>query len=81
MFLPIVSINKFLPLLIVSLCVIALSACGTGDGPDPEDRSPVSVELPVGHGLTAGEITIRGTRQRRCLLSRRRRGLCPERSR
>ena len=58
MFLPIVSINKFLPLLIVSLCVIALSACGTGDGPDPEDRSPVSVELPVGHGLTVGEITI-----------------------
>ena len=58
MFLPIVSIKKFLPLLIVSLCVIALSACGTGDGADPEDRSPVSSKLPVGHGLTAGEITI-----------------------
>ena len=58
MFLPIVSIKKFLPLLIVSLCVIALSACGTGDGADPEDRSPVPSKLPVGHGLTAGEITI-----------------------
>ena len=58
MFLPIVSIKKFLPLLIVSLCVIALSACGTGDGPDPEDRSPESLRLPAGHGLTAGEITI-----------------------
>ena len=33
MFLPIVSIKKFLPLLIVSLCVIALSACGTGARP------------------------------------------------
>ena len=58
MFFQIVSIKKFLPLLIVSLCVMALSACGTGDGPDPEDRSPVSLELPAGHGLTAGEITI-----------------------
>ena len=58
MYLPIVSIKKFLPLLIVGLCVMALSACGTGGGPDPEDRSPVSFQLLGGHGLTAGEITI-----------------------
>ena len=56
--LPIVSIKKFLPLLIVGLYVMVLSACGGGGGPDPEDRSPVSLELPVGHGLTAGAITI-----------------------
>ena len=52
MFLPIVSIKKFLPLLIVSLCVMALSACGTGDGPDPEDAR-VSWRVPAGDGRIA----------------------------
>ena len=55
MFLPIVSIKKFLPLLTVSLCVIALSACGTGDGPDPEDRSPVW-RVPAGDGRMAASL-------------------------
>jgi len=56
MYLPIVSIKKYLPLMIVGLCAVALSACGSGGG--PEDRSPVPLQLLVGHGLTAGSITV-----------------------
>ncbi len=58
MYLSIVSVRQFLPLMMVGLCLMALSACGTGGGPDFEDGSPESLRLPAGHGLTAGEITI-----------------------
>ena len=56
--LPIISIEKCLPSMIVGLCVVALSACGSGGGPAPKDPSPVSLQLLAGHGLTEGPITV-----------------------
>ncbi len=53
--LPIASIKKFLPLTIVGLCVMALSACGGGHGPDPDERTAAlpSWRVPAGDGRMA----------------------------
>ena len=53
--------SAFLSLIIVGLCIVALSACGSGGagGPRiPVERGLVFLPLSTSHGLATGEITI-----------------------